>query len=133
MPFPEADRSYSQNKVITDRTPPSRVLLAHGFETPGAVPARYCARHGCQASGSLDNSEDKSVSDTSDDISGASFTRRSNKGGSLMKKAMSFIKEATASDFSAGCANECKFCAGKNLTLGKDRRSVVCADCTKGT
>lgn len=48
-----------------------------------------------------------------------------------MKKTMTYIKEATASDFSAGNATECKYCAGNNLTLGKDRRSIVCADCTK--
>ena len=66
----------------------------------------------------------------SDDLSTVNSTKRNKKKSSFMKKTMSYIKEAAASDFSAGCSTKCKYCAGTNLKLGKDRRSVICTDCT---
>lgn len=101
------------------------------FLIPVAAPVKHVFCLGCQASGSIDISDTRSASGRSDDLAAVHVTKRKNKAKSLVKKTMTYIKEATASDFTTGYARQCKFCAGTNLSLGKDRRSLVCADCTK--
>ena len=107
---------------------PSLVLSRAWFQTTDTSPAqRVFARHGRQASGSIDISEHMPESDTSDGPAGVNPKRRSKKG-SFIQRTMGFTKERTPSDAGAGGAPHYMHCAGKNLGIGKDGHSIVCPD-----